>query len=288
MSKNKFKNLNTLKDFENQFISKDALELTKIPITKNTINSHYYIGTKNQVIQLDVLFFPETKSNFKYVLVACDVATNTSDAEPMKLKDATTVKEAFKIILKRKYIHRPSLIMTDGGGEFKGVFQHYLHSQNIGHQTTSRHRQLHPVDRICFLLGKYLNKVMLSEEIRTGKLNVDAWKQHLSKLIEILNKSYTKEVVDIDTLNPEPLGKGEVLHVDAKVRVALEKPIEYITNKALIGKFRTGDVRWSKEIYTIYQIMMNPSQPVTYMLKDDKDKVLDHIVFTAHELQVVT
>lgn len=287
MSKNKFKNLNTLKDFENEFISKDALNLTKLPITKNVITSHYNIGTKNQVIQLDILFFPETKLQFKYVLVACDVATNTTDAQEMKLKDATTTLETFKIILKRKSIHRPSLIMTDGGGEFKGVFQKYLHSQNIGHQITSRHRQLAPVDRICAILGKYLNKVMLSEEIKTGKLNVDAWKQHLSKLIEILNKSYTKEVIKIDDLNPEPLGKGEILHIDSKVRIALEKPIEYITNKALIGKFRAGDVRWSKELFTIHQININPSQPVTYMLKDENGKVLDHIAFTAHELQVI-
>jgi hypothetical protein len=170
--------------------------MTKLPKKKRIIKPHFYIGTRNTVVQLDILYFPETKSDYKYVLVACDVATNKADAEPMSLRDSNTTLLAYKIIMKRKVIKCTSLIMTDGGGEFKGEFQKYLKQQNIGHQTTSRHRQLAPVDRVCAILGKYLNKVMLTEEIKTGVLNVSAWKKHLSKLIEILNKSYSKEPIE--------------------------------------------------------------------------------------------
>lgn len=284
---NNKKKLTTLKDFDNEFVSNEAIALTKLPNKKNFEKGKFNVGSRNSLHQVDLLFFPETTSEYKYVLVVCDVGTNHIGAEPMKTKDSATTLAAYKIILRRKVLKHPILIMSDGGGEFKKEFQKYLTNNNIGHQITSRHRQLTPVDRICALLGKYLNKVILSEELKTGKLNVNAWKKHLGKLVAILNESYTKTPVDVENLDPDIKGKSDVIDIDTKVRISLEKPIEYVTGKQLFGKFRASDIRWSKQIYTIYQILLNPSQPIMYLLKDANDKLLKDVAFTAFELQVV-
>jgi hypothetical protein len=278
--------MNSLKDFKNKFISNDAIELTKID--KKPIVKGKFIFEKNVIEQLDILYFPETTSNYKYILVCIDVGTNHVDAEPMKLRDSNTTLQAYKIILKRKNIKLPILIMTDGGNEFKGIFSKYLKEHNIAHQITTRHRQLTPVDRICALLGKYLNQVMLTEEIKTNKVNVNSWKKYLSTLIKILNKQkYIKPSINIDDLNPNPLGDGEILKIDDRVRILLEKPIDYITGNKLYGKFRASDIRFSKEIYKIYQICINPQQPVTYILVDKDNHVLKHIAFHENELKLV-
>lgn len=204
----------------------------------------------------------------------------------MKSKDANTTLQAYKIILKKKKFKLPTDLISDGGAEFKGDFQKYLSKNDVAHQTTTRHRQLLPVDRICFILGKYLNKIMLSEEMKTGKVNKSDWKMYLTQLIEILNTSYIKKPVDVEKLDPVPLGKGEVLQVGQKVRLLLEKPTDYLSGKVLSGKFRAGDIRYTKEMYTIDQVLINPSQPVTYILKDNKDRVLKNIAFNESELKI--
>jgi hypothetical protein len=279
------KNISTFKEFEDEYISKEAQKLTELP-KKKGIKAKFMIGQKNAIHQLDTLYFPETKSNYKYVLVCTDVATNTCGAEAMRLRDSNTIVLAYKNILKRKKLKLPILVMSDNGSEFKGYFKTYLNENNVGHQITSRHRQLSPVDRVCAILGKYLNKVMLSEEMKTGKINASAWKLRLFKLVEIINNS-VKEPVDIENVKLDVMGKGDILDIDTKVRLSLEHPKRYIDNKKLLGNFRAGDIRWSKEIYTIHQIIMNPSQPVLYMLKDDKNNIMSNVVFTEEQLQVV-
>ena len=183
-----------------------------------------------------MFFFPETNSNYKYLLVAKDVSTNAVDAEPMSLKSANTIVEAFKIILKRKYIDKPSLIITDRGTEFKASFDEYLKKNNIGHQTAITHQQLQPIDNIINTIGKYLNLAMLSEEVKSGKVNLSAWKKYLSKIIKILNnENYTKPVIKPENIDPQINDTGEMLNIGTKVRLKLDAPVNYLDDKHLIG-----------------------------------------------------
>ena len=86
----------------------------------------------------------------------------------------------------------------------------FLDDKNIGNQRTKRNKQLTPIDNKINTIGRNLNLVMLSEEIKTGKLNLTAQKQHLFKIIKILNKN-KKKPVDFEKLDVNPNDSGIIL-----------------------------------------------------------------------------
>lgn len=268
------KKLSSLKEFADQIIGEPAMELMKQPKKIKSKDTPKFMIPTNAILQCDTIYFPETKSQFKYCLVACDVATNKCDAEPMKDRSSTTILQAFKIILKRKYIKLPFLLMIDGGSEFKGPFSEYMKDNHVAIQICKYHRQLLPVDHICAILAKYLGGAMLKTEIETNKTNKTEWKRHLGKLIKILNDHYTKTPINPDKIDPDIRDSGDILDINTKVKILLSHPINYVDGGKLHGKFRAGDIRWSKEIYTIEDVHLNPNQPVIYTVKDSKGSVL--------------
>ena len=86
----------------------------------------------------------------------------------------------------------------------------FLGDKNIDNQITKRNRQLTSIDNKINTIGRNLNLVMLSEEIKTGKLNLTAQKQHLFKIIKILNKN-KKKPVDFEKLDVNPNDSGIIL-----------------------------------------------------------------------------
>ena len=57
---------------------------------------------------------------FLYCLVVVDIATNITDAEPVKKLDANSVLKAIQKIYDRKILSLPHELITDQGNEFKG------------------------------------------------------------------------------------------------------------------------------------------------------------------------
>eukprot|EP01040_Poterioochromonas_malhamensis_P003463 gene3463-3692_t len=282
------KKLSSLKQFEEEIIGKEASQLLKKPKKlKSSEMPHFTVPNKNAIMQIDVLYFPETTSAYKYCLVCCDVATNKCGAEPMRDKSSDTCLAALKIILKRKDVALPALLMCDGGSEWKSNFAKYMKDNGVGIQIATYHRQLLPIDHICNILAHYLGGAMLGKEIETGETNKTEWKKHLSKLIKVLNDNYTKEPVDETKLNPIPNEKGNLLDIGTKVRILLNHPINIVNGSKLHGKWRAGDIRWSPEIYTIYAVHINPNQRVLYQVKDDDDNELYNVAFVREHLQLV-
>ena len=60
-----------------------------------------------------------------------------------------------------------------------------------------------------------------------------------------------------------------IYDIGTKVRVKLDNPI----GNKLHGKFRNSDIRFSKEVHTITDIILSPHQPPLYEL-DDSNKAL--------------
>jgi len=71
--------------------------------------------------------------------------------------------------------------------------------------------------------------------------------------------------------------------IGQNVRVKLDYPINAATGKKLIGKFRETDIRFSKEIYKIIDVILQPNQPVMYQLNNNKQMTL----YTLFQLQKV-
>jgi hypothetical protein len=271
--------MQSLQDFVNKYQTNAGKELLEIPKKDKRANfAQISVPERGQMVMLDTLHLP-SDNGYMYSLVAIDVATNNVDAEPMRDRTALTIREAFKIILKRKFIKSPSLIITDAGQEFKGVFKQYLKDKDIGHQITrvGRHTQTLNVDRLYYILGKHLNLAMLEDEIRGGKTS-RKWKARQTELIKILNSpKYIKKPeteINVNKSDIKAVGSArQVLPVGTRVRVKLDAPVDNIEQRRLHGKFRAGDARYSHDIHTIKFIYMNPNQPVLYQVSGINDCV---------------
>ena len=120
----------------------------------------------------DLLLLPETKKKDKYLLVVVDLASDEFDIEPMKNKSSDDTLQAFKKILKRKYLKIPEgSIRTDNGSEFKGDFDKWLVDNQVFHKygLPNRHKQLANVESLNKQLGRVFNGYMNFKEEETGK-----------------------------------------------------------------------------------------------------------------------
>ena len=132
------------------------------------------VPEKDYNYMADLLHLPTTKYGFKYLLVITDLATRNFDFEPMKTTKSEETVNAFKKIVKRKYLNLPEIsLKTDGGSEFKGDFNKFLIKEKIAHITayTGRHSQMAPVESLNKTLGRIFNGIMNTVEIKTGKTN---------------------------------------------------------------------------------------------------------------------
>ena len=72
-----------------------------------------------------------------------------------------------------------------------------------------------------------------------------------------------------------------LLSIGTNVLVSLDYPIDIANEKRQYGKFRAGDIRWSKEPKEIKWIVLKPNQPPMYRVSGE------HILRTRQQLQVV-
>jgi len=101
---------------------------------------------------------------------------------------------------------------------------------------------------------------------------------------DIKNKKETPILKkDVPLLGESYIKQGGILDIGTKVRYQLDYPISAGTNKRLHGdKFRAGDIRWSKEIYTIDKAIIVPNQPISYLINGITNRS-----FLRQQLQVI-
>jgi len=122
--------------------------------------------------QLDILYLPTSTFGYKYLLVAVDLATDEFDIEPLKTLSASSCLNAYKYMLKGEYIYKPkATVTTDGGLEFKGIFNSWLKENNIFHRVVvpDRHTQTSNVESLNRTLGRLIMGYLNSLEIKKGK-----------------------------------------------------------------------------------------------------------------------
>jgi len=240
---------------------------------------------RDSVDQADLLFLPND-NGFRYLLVIVDCATRSLDAEPLKTKQPKEVLKGIKKIYKRKYLNIPSdFFCVDAGNEFKGEVKRYFNDHNVIVRVgkPGRHRQQCLVEYFNGVMGKILNQIMLINEIKTGNINRQ-WVRYVKIIIDELNKKYFRKVVDRISKPPHAGSneEEELLKEGTKVRIKLDKPMDYITGKRLHGKFRQGDIRWEAKIRTIEQLLLRPEQVPMYLVSGIKNTA-----FTRKQLQVI-
>lgn len=263
-------------------------ELMKKPHSENAFNDmpHYQDFEKGYTNQADLLFLPEDQG-YKYLLVCVDDSTRLIDAEPIKSKITLNIVKAFKKIYSRKILTRPKHIELDAGSEFKGEINIYFKKLNIHvkYADTNRHRQQSLVESANHKLGKIIFMLQNQKELDSNQQNKE-WVNDLRAIITHINE----HIKETQPQPRKPLSdfplitnyNGDMLNKGDHVRILLDHPIEVYNKKRLTGGFRAGDIRWTKEIYKILNVLLRPGFPPMYLVNNNKTTQ-----YTKQQLQVV-
>lgn len=293
--KGKFYNLYDLANIKDKdFLNKQELyNLYKKPKKDKGVNMpHIYSNEINTVQQADILYLPND-NGYKYCLVVVDLGSRLTDAEPLKKKSAEEVKKAFEEIYKRGILKMPSYSMqTDPGSEFKGVVQKYFEDNGVfvRYGKPGRHRQQGLVEARNRIIGNILLKRMQAQELLTNK-KFTAWVSHLPLIIKVMNDYYPEIYSKAKKKIPnEPLCDGDscnAYEIGTKVRVILDEPRDTLGNK-LPGRFRSADIRFDPKIRTIKRILVNPGEPIMYLLDGHEiEGDTGNVAYTKNQLQRV-
>ena len=249
-----------------------ASELMKAP-PKEKIQPKFNDFQKGASVQVDLLYLPND-NGYKYVLAAIDDSTRLADAEPLKSASAAAVLAAFKKIIKRKYIQKPTIrLESDGGGEFRGPWVKWLQQNGIDHKVgrAGRSRQQSLVESLNKLLGVAIFTKQNANELRTGEESKD-WVSDLPTVIRVYNQ-HTKETRKPAKQRmeevPPPQCKGAsctLLEKGDKVHVVKEKPSSIVDGRRLTGKFRATDIRWTVGTHTIIKVVVRAGSPPLYQV----------------------
>ena len=256
---------------------------------KGVEQAHFQKYKPNMFQQADLLFLP-SDAGFKYLLTCVDVGSHFIDMEPLKDKSNSTIVKAFRKIYQRNILDLPKVICFDSGSEFKGTVAKWFIDQGIRVTVAKpgRHRQQAMIERNNQIIGKELFKNMLEEEVATGIPNSE-WTDDIADVKEKINLRAEERQ---DELPEDEYSftkwSGKVWAIGTKVRVALDGPIDQVTKKPLIGKFRSHDIRWNLKPRTIKQVIIEPYQPPLYLLDTDDGDTDRTIAYTKGQLQKIT
>jgi hypothetical protein len=276
--------LTDLKILSNERENSLVKNLTRQPLKEpRDVMPHTTAPIANAVQQADLLHLPND-DGYKYLLVVVDIATRRTDAEPLKTKESSEVQKALQKIYKRKILKQPLRLEVDPGKEFQGAFKRYFDKLlEIVTKIVGRHRQQSVVETKNFQIGKILNTRMLVEEMNNNETS-RSWVDILPEVIKSMNKhlSHPPVQTNVDAPIKTNAFTADVLPIGTRVRIQLDNPQSYVEDKPLHGKFRTGDIRWTKTVHTITQYYLRPAQPPMYQV-DNNTKV----AYTKYQLQVV-
>ena len=237
--------------------------------------------------QADILYITED-DGYKFILVIVDVYNKKLDCEPIKSlsQDNNEVFEGIKKIYERKNIKYPQFLSFDSGNEFKGSnLIDFLkeHRVNIRYSKPGRHRQQSIVESANRKIGTYIHKFQANEEMLTGK-EVKTWVKELPDLVKHLNENLPPPITpnESDEILTKYKVDKNIIPINSKVRIKLDKPENTYNQGRLQGDFRKSDIRWSRDVKEITNIYLTPNQPIMYQVNNDNS-----IAYTDNQLQVI-
>ena len=245
--------------------------------------------------QLDILYLPTSTFGYKYLLVAVDLATDEFDIEPLKTLSASSCLNGYRNMFQRGHIYKPkATVTTDGGSEFKGVFNSWLKENNIFHRVVvpDRHTQTSNVESMNRTLGRLIMGHLNSLEIKKGKPQT-SWISIINTIRDKLNKirkiKVPKDINSYEYPHFDPIvqkGKKQI-YLEPKYKIGdsvyylSEVPLTALGKKQPTKTFRMGDRKWAMEPKTIEDIYYY-SPPVNYRYKLSD---LNNVSYTENQLK---
>ena len=217
---------------------------------------------------VEMIPFARVNEGYKYILTMINCFTKYALAVPLKTKKADDIVEALKPILKK---HKMKHLQTDQGTEwFNSKVKSLMQINKINHYYTHTDKKASIVERF--------NRTLKGEMWRLfTELGNFKWLKILPELITKYNQKKHRTI----GVRPVDVTKKNEKNILKKIVSSRKKHFHK-------NKFNAGDKvrislrfkemtkgywpRWSNEIYTVWKIQ--PTNPVTYILKDYKGEVL--------------
>jgi hypothetical protein len=259
------------------------------PLRKNFKRNRVVSWGKDYLWQadlVDVSSLSKDNDNNKFILTIIDVLSKYAWAKAIKNKQATTVLNAFKQILKEG--RKPNKLNCDSGSEFLNKkMEAFLKQNNIIFYTSKSEKKCPVIER--------WNKTLKTRMWRYfTHRNTRKYTDVLHHLVKSYNQTKHK------TIGLRPCDVTSENDAEVRERVygtslllPLRQPVKY--------KFSVGDTvrisklkltfeksylpNWSEEIFTVSECV--PRDPPVYRIKDSQNEEIRGTFYT-EELQKVT
>jgi hypothetical protein len=271
-------------------IKSELVELYQKPKKDTVLEAPSFSRMAEDIVhQMDLIYLPND-GGYQYALVVVDQGTRKTDAVALKEHSAGAVLKGLRVIYdKHDILSQPNFITVDSGSEFKGDFAKAIQKLGISIKVAriGRHRQVGLAERKNQTIGTLIHKKIVQDEIDTGYAS-SQWKDDLQTIIKLINKKTAKMKPRKIKLTYEDAPRiternSILLNVGDRVRLQLDEPHQHNNNRKLHGRFRAGDIRWTKDIYTIAEILLKPNQPPMYMVDG-----INNAAYTRNQLQLTT
>ena len=183
--------------------------------------------------------------------------------------------QSFKNIIKRKILIMPEIsIKTDGGSEYRSVFDKYLSDNGVWHKTAQAYRktQMSPVEGLNATIGRILMNYLNNRSEKIGK-NYYNWTDILDNIRTEVNQyrkrdmNKLKKYQDTQYFDAKKAGDPDY-RVGDFVYYKLDKYTDMLGKALSDNKKRMGDRIFSIATKEIVDILMYPSEPYyRYKLK---------------------
>jgi len=255
------------------------------PARRNFPRRNTVLKGVNDLFQADLIEVrPHSRVNkgYNYILTVINCFTKVADALPLKDKTAKTVANAMSQIIQRSK-HKIRLLQTDDGKEyFNRIFSNLMNKYNINHFSTKSEKKASIIERF----NRTLKGVMYK---RFSERGTYVWYDILPTLIKEYNNTYHRTI----GMKPASVNKKNEHIVSQRIKINTAPKTEtrnprkfFVGEKVRISKYKGIFSKrylpnWTNEVFTIHRVQ--PTVPETYILKDNRDEVLQG-GFYGHEL----
>lgn len=268
-------------------LSRTTTKLYKQP-KKQKLFGKNYLPESGFHHQIDILYLPND-NGFKYLLNVIDLFDSRCDAIALKQQGMENLVQALQHLYDNSMnIVKPKLIQADQ--QFNNnYFKDWCNENDINYKfsDTNNHLAMSHVERLNKTLGTWLHQLQVEKEAQTGEVNTE-WRKDYPKLIEIINnKNKTKkrkpfnDNIKLNNTNNSLIMNG----TDVRLAIPKDEPQNYFGQR-LKGTLRSGDIKWSREIYQVISVIFIPSNPPLYKLRKANGKIMGRLV-SRERLQVV-
>ena len=251
----------------------------------------FYAEKIDHMWQIDLIDLSSIRNKFYsqnngFALTCIDAFSRYAWVEPMKNKTAEESKKALERIIAKG--RKPAIIYSDGGSEFKGVFEKYCQENQI--IIIINQNAPHIKAAIVERFNRTIKQKMWRVFTYLGKKQ---YSNILQKLVQSYNNSFHRSIgtapSKVTKDNQEKIHDyqyGDLNSLDNFIEFEF-KVGDYV--RVLFDKdntFEKGYVqKWSSEICVV--VHQNPTNPPTYSINNTNTKLTLRPFYYAQELQKV-